>query len=155
MLNFQDPRFVNDSSSMPLNSYIWDVNNPNKPDLTLTPASPLLCLRHNPKAHDQLIGGCYNGLVTVFDRRVSAPSKPVETSVIENSHHDPVYDAYWINSKTGNMAASCSTDGQMLWWDIRRLGEPTDRLQLKTSSRDDGVVLGGRSLEYVGVALLR
>lgn len=38
------------------------------------------------------------------------------TSVIEKSHHDPVYEVYWINSKTGNQCVSVSTDGHMLWY---------------------------------------
>ena len=54
-----------------------------------------------------------------------------EESAIENSHHDPVYDVFWISSKTNSLCASVSTDGQMLFWDTRRLGEPTDRLQVR------------------------
>ena len=72
---------------------------------------------------------------------------PCETSVIEQSHHDPVYDVFWISAKSGNLCASVSTDGRMLWWDTRRLSEPTEVLQLDTG---DGTVLGGSSLEYVG-----
>lgn len=41
-----------------------------------------------------------------------------------------------------------STDGQMMWWDTRRLGEPTDTLQLATDSKGGGMVLGGSSMEY-------
>jgi hypothetical protein len=33
----------------------------------LTPPSPLVCLRYNFKTPDVLVGGCYNGLVCVFD----------------------------------------------------------------------------------------
>ena len=33
----------------------------------------------------------------------------------------------------------------MLWWDTRKLGEPTDRLQLDDGS---GRILGGSSMEY-------
>lgn len=49
---------------------------------------------------------------------------------------------------TGNQCASVSTDGQMMWWDTRRLGEPTDTLQLATDSKGGGMVLGGSSMEY-------
>jgi dynein intermediate chain 2 len=45
---------------------------------------------------------------------------PQESSLIEKSHHDPVYDVFWFSSKTGNQCASVSTDGQMLWWDTRK-----------------------------------
>jgi dynein intermediate chain 2, axonemal len=72
-------------------------------------------------------------------------NQPYETSVIENSHHDPVYDVFWISSKTGNLCASVSTDGRMLWWDTRRLGEPTDELKLDNGT---GTVHGGSSLAY-------
>jgi len=145
ILNFQDPRFQ--SSRMPVQSYIWDMMNPNIPDQELLPASPLCCLRFNPKSSDTLVGGSYNGLVSFFDLRVSG-SVPFESSVIEKSHHDPVYDVYWVNSKTGNLCASVSTDGQMMWWDTRRLGEPTDVIELNTNAAGGGQVLGGASLEY-------
>jgi hypothetical protein len=41
-----------------------------------------------------------------------------------------VYDVFWIQSKTNNQFASVSTDGQMMWWDTRKLTEPTEVLQL-------------------------
>ena len=141
ILNFQDPRFS--SERMPIESYVWDILNPNTPMQQLVPASPLCCLRFNPKVPEQVVGGSYNGLISFFDLRKG--STPVETSVIENSHHDPVYDIFWISNKAGNLCASVSTDGQMLWWDTRRLGEPTDKLQLKTPN---GTVLGGSSMAY-------
>lgn len=142
ILNFQDQRFMN--ARMPVQSYIWDIMNPNTPEQELLPPSPLCCLRFNPKSTESLVGGSYNGLISFFDLRKSG-AVPFESSVIEKSHHDPVYDVFWISSKTGNQCASVSTDGQMLWWDTRRLGEPTDSLQLENR---DGQVLGGSSLEY-------
>eukprot|EP00903_Cladosiphon_okamuranus_P016093 g14855.t1 len=150
ILNFQDPRFMN--ARMPVQSYVWDTMNPNTPDVALTPPSPLCCLRFNPKSTDNLVGGSYNGLINFFDLRkpgaTIGQAVPLETSVIEKSHHDPVYDVFWISSKTGNQCASVSTDGQMMWWDTRRLGEPTDTLQLATDSKGGGMVLGGSSMEY-------
>lgn len=150
ILNFQDPRFMN--TRMPGQSYIWDIMNPNTPDAELLPPSPLCCLRFNPKNTDTLVGGSYNGLVTFYDlRRTSGTSKethPMSASIIEKSHHDPVYEVYWINSKTGNQCVSVSTDGQMLWWDTRRLSDPTDTLELCTDVKGGGQILGGSSLEY-------
>ena len=58
------------------------------------------------------------------DRKGSAP---VESSPIEKSHRDPVYDLCWLQSKTGTEFASVSTDGQILWWDLRKLTEPMER----------------------------
>lgn len=146
ILNFQDQRFA--SARLPVQSYIWDVMNPNTPDTELTPPSPLCCLRFNPKSTDTLVGGSYNGLVTFYDLRRQGGGSPSESSVIEKSHHDPIYDVFWISSKTGNQCASVSTDGQMLWWDTRRLGEPVDRLVLDSDAKSGGMVLGGSSMEY-------
>ena len=93
------------------------------------------------------MGGSYNGLVTFYDLR-RQQSTPFDSSLIEKSHHDPVYDVFWISSKTGNHCASVSTDGQMLWWDIRKLSQPTDQLLLNTDSKGGGMVLGGSSMTY-------
>lgn len=50
-------------NGMCIDSYIWDVENPNTPDLTLTPQSPLVCIKYNPKDPHVLVAGSYNGLV--------------------------------------------------------------------------------------------
>merc|ERR1711991_673233 len=146
-----DPAFMN--SRMPHQSYVWDVYNPNTPDVELMPPSPLCCLRFNPKSTDTLVGGSYNGLVTFYDLRkagggTTKETTPAATSLIEKSHHDPVYDIFWINSKTGNHCVSVSTDGQIMWWDTRKLAEPTEKLELNTNHAGGGQVLGGSSLEY-------
>mmetsp|Transcript_10581 Transcript_10581/g.15980 ORF Transcript_10581/g.15980 Transcript_10581/m.15980 type:complete len:599 (+) Transcript_10581:73-1869(+) len=146
ILSFQDQRFQ--SARLATQSYVWDVINPNTPDSELCPPSPLCCLRFNPKSTDTLVGGSYNGLITFYDLR--RHGTPIESSVIEKSHHDPIYDVYWISSKTGNQCASVSTDGQMLWWDTRRLGEPVDKLLLSADAKNPQgcPVLGGSSMEY-------
>mmetsp|Transcript_33806 Transcript_33806/g.78062 ORF Transcript_33806/g.78062 Transcript_33806/m.78062 type:complete len:227 (+) Transcript_33806:767-1447(+) len=122
--------------------------------MELMPASPLTCLRYNPKSTDTLVGGSYNGLISFFDLRKSNASKkqcrPFDTSIIEKSHHDPVYDIFWISSKTGNQCASVSTDGQMMWWDTRKLGEPTDVIKLVTDPKSEAgdITLGGCAMAY-------
>ena len=147
ILQFQDPRAMD--TSMPKNSYIWDLMNPNHPDQELSPPSPLCSLRFNPKTPDTLVGGCYNGLITFYDLRKAGST---ESSLIEKSHHDPVYDVFWITSKTGNQCASVSTDGQMLWWDIRKIAQPVDCIPLKLPvdklTNTGGDILNGSSMEY-------
>ena len=51
-----------------------------------------------------------------------------------------MYDFAWLQSKTGTECMSVSTDGSVLWWDIRKLGEPTETLTLK--ERGSETVLG-------------
>ena len=41
---------------------------------------------------------------------------------------------------------TASTDGEVLWWDIRKLGEPTETLTLK--ERGGETVLGAVCMEY-------
>jgi dynein intermediate chain 2 len=50
-------------ANMSFDSYIFDVENPNSPDQTIIPSSPLVCLKYNPKDPHVLVGGSYNGLV--------------------------------------------------------------------------------------------
>ncbi|XP_009870687.1 PREDICTED: dynein intermediate chain 2, axonemal, partial [Apaloderma vittatum] len=53
--------FQQNVKDMSFDSYIWDLENPNKPELVLKPSSPLVSLEYNPKDSHVLVGGCYNG----------------------------------------------------------------------------------------------
>nr|XP_048302125.1 dynein axonemal intermediate chain 2 isoform X2 [Myodes glareolus] len=91
-------------------SYIWDLENPNRPEIALKPSSPLVTLEYNPKDSHVLLGGCYNGQIACWDTRKG--SLVAELSTIEFSHRDPVYGTIWLQSKTGTECFSASTDGQ-------------------------------------------
>uniref|UniRef100_H3CAY4 Dynein, axonemal, intermediate chain 2b n=1 Tax=Tetraodon nigroviridis TaxID=99883 RepID=H3CAY4_TETNG len=130
-----------------LDSYIWDIETPNRPEGTLKPASALVCLDYNPKDSHTLLGGCYNGQIAYWDTRRGA--QPVETSALEQGHREPVYKIIWLQSKAGTDAFSASSDGQVLWWDVRRLSEPTERLVLDLSRKENqDRALGAVSLEF-------
>ena len=49
---------------------------------------------------------------------------------------------------TGTECFSTSTDGQVLWWDIRKMGEPTESLLLCPNVKKDPRPQGGVSLEF-------
>ncbi|EOA93759.1 Dynein intermediate chain 2, axonemal, partial [Anas platyrhynchos] len=139
--------FQQSTEDMSLDSYIWDLENPNKPQLVLKPSSPLVSLEYNPKDAHILVGGCYNGQLAYWDTRKGG--LPVEVSTVEASHRDPVYGAIWLQSKTGTECFSASTDGQVLWWDIRKLSEPTETLVLDITRQ--GLLenaLGAITLEF-------
>ncbi|PAA58417.1 hypothetical protein BOX15_Mlig004797g1, partial [Macrostomum lignano] len=128
-------------------SYLWDVINPNKPELALKPVSPLVCLEYNPKDSHVLVGGCYNGQIAYWDSRKG--SQPVESTEVANGHRDPVWKVIWNQSKTGTECFSVSTDGQVLWWDTRKLSEPIERLCLDPTKKQDlACAHGAYSLEY-------
>ena len=44
-----------------VNLYYVFTENPNKPDQTLKPVSPIVCIEYNPKDSHILAGGQYNG----------------------------------------------------------------------------------------------
>ncbi|KAI8850615.1 WD40-repeat-containing domain protein [Chytridium lagenaria] len=131
-------------ANISFDSYIWDVENPNVPDQTLTPPSPLVCVKYNPKDPHILVGGSYNGLLSYWDTRKGP--YPVDTSAIEKSHRDPVYNLSWVQSKSGAEFFSVSTDGQVLWWDIRKMAEPTETLLLDPEK--NGNIVGGTVLDF-------
>lgn len=116
-------RFQQMPKDMPRESYIWNLQNPNFPETTLLPTSPLCCMAFSPKNPEVIVGGSYNGSIAFFDIREGNSSgvvKPFTTSVLEKSHHDPVYNVEWTGtSKTGSECISSSTDGRLLWWDWR------------------------------------
>uniref|UniRef100_A0A8C8BCK1 Dynein axonemal intermediate chain 2 n=1 Tax=Otus sunia TaxID=257818 RepID=A0A8C8BCK1_9STRI len=139
--------FQRNTKDMSFDSYIWDLENPNKPELVLKPSSPLVCLEYNPKDSHVLVGGCYNGQLAYWDIRKGG--LPVEVSTVEVSHRDPVYGAVWLQSKTGTECFSASTDGQVLWWDVRKLSEPTESLVLDITRKGlREKALGAVSLEF-------
>ncbi|NXD76749.1 DNAI2 protein, partial [Halcyon senegalensis] len=139
--------FQQSTRDMSFDSYVWDLENPNKPELVLKPSSPLVCLEYNPKDSHMLLGGCYNGQMAYWDTRKGV--LPVQVSTVEVSHRDPVYGAVWLQSKTGTECFSASTDGQVLFWDIRKISEPTETLVLDITRK--GLLenaLGAVTLEF-------
>uniref|UniRef100_A0A6P7G3A7 Dynein intermediate chain 2, axonemal n=1 Tax=Diabrotica virgifera virgifera TaxID=50390 RepID=A0A6P7G3A7_DIAVI len=132
-------------------SYIWEVENPNRPLITLKPEQSIVCLEYNQKDPHILASGQVNGQVAIWDIRKGA--EPVEMSIRENSFVDPVLNVLWINSKTGTEFFSSSSDGQIKWWDTRKLSDPTETLILDYAKDEEQQVsnaLGASILEYEG-----
>jgi len=136
---------------MSMSSFIWDMHNSNTPDQELQPNSPLCSLQYNPKDIHQILGGCYNGLVALWDLRAGGRARLDTESTIEKSHHDPVYRVAWFQSKTGTECGSVSTDGHVMIWDTRRMNEPIDTIEIRSKEDKDDAknsLLGGVVLEY-------
>ncbi|XP_075881781.1 dynein axonemal intermediate chain 2-like isoform X2 [Nelusetta ayraudi] len=140
-------QFQRRPAGLSLDSYVWDIENPNRPEVTLKPPSMLVSLQYNPKDPHTLAGGCYCGKIAFWDTRRGG--QPVEVSSAEQSHRDPAYKVVWLQSKTGTDTFSASTDGQVLWWDVRKLSEPSERLVLDPGREGNlDRALGGVSLEF-------
>ena len=101
------------------NSYVWDLQNPNAPEVSLNSPSPITNLSYNHKHTDLIGGGCANGVVGLWDSRKG--SDPVAVTHVERSHHDPVTHFQWLMTKTGQECVSVSTDGYAYYWDTRKL----------------------------------
>lgn len=143
-MNFQE-----DSSGHSKHSYIWEIENPNAPLMSLEPPSSILCLEYNQKDSTSLVSGLYSGQVASWDTRASR--FPVAISDREVCHRDPVNSVLWINSKSGSEFFSGSSDGQVIWWDTRKLNAPVDRLLMDPVKTDDQVLersCGVSVLEY-------
>lgn len=128
VLKFQDERLMATASAGRISpqSYVWEISSPNVPFAEISPPSPLVSIRFNQKTPDILVGGSYNGMVHTFD--VRKPRNVITTSsAVDKSHYDPVYDVFWVQSKTNSQFVSVSTDGRLLWWDSRKLTEPTGK----------------------------
>ncbi|XP_023160983.1 dynein intermediate chain 3, ciliary isoform X1 [Drosophila hydei] len=130
-----DMKFQGDKTGQRCNSYIWEVENPNEPFLTLEPKVPCVCLEYNQKDPTSLVSGMYNGQVAAWDTRHG--KHPVMISEREVCHRDPVNSVLWNNSKSGTEFFSGGSDGQVLWWDTRKLSEPLDRLLMDPVKGDE------------------
>jgi dynein intermediate chain 2 len=149
-------------TDMPRESYIWNLSNPNKPEKTLLAPSPLTCMAFNHKNADIVVGGSYNGSLSFFDTRDGNSAgviRPILTTVLEKSHHDPVYGVNWVQTgKTGNECVSLASDGRIIWWDrFNTAGTPKDSYQLtdKVPCEDGDLkekIFGGTALEYLAEA---
>eukprot|EP00817_Percolomonadidae_sp_ATCC50343_P002354 CAMPEP_0117424366 /NCGR_PEP_ID=MMETSP0758-20121206/4799_1 /TAXON_ID=63605 /ORGANISM="Percolomonas cosmopolitus, Strain AE-1 (ATCC 50343)" /LENGTH=880 /DNA_ID=CAMNT_0005208101 /DNA_START=129 /DNA_END=2771 /DNA_ORIENTATION=- len=153
-VNFDKTTNLASSINPNFSSYIWDLANPNAPDCEIQPTSPLYCLEFNPKDSNLLVGGCYNGVVALFDTRNDSNYGPILESNIKLSHREPIYDVRWIQSKNSTLFLSVSTDGLVNLWDTRNMDGPVEKLELLLKEDKNGNppkfkgLLGSMSLHY-------
>lgn len=145
--SYSNLRFQRMSEDMPMASFVWDIAERNVPLTELRTGSPMICCQYNHKNSDYLLGGCYNGLLNFYDLR-KGPT-PAAKSNVEASHYDPVYDVVWLQSKTATDCASVSSDGRLLFWDVRNLQNHVDGVTLIDGAKEDPKTLGGVSLEWM------
>lgn len=141
--------FQKGSSGLSLNSYIWETENPNQPLYTLTPTSPSICIEYHQRDINILVSGQSNGQCCAWDTR--AGPKCVGATPREVCHRESVNSVLWINSKTGSEFFSGGSDGQVIWWDSRKLTERLDVLYMDPEKSDEQVLersYGISVLEY-------
>lgn len=135
-------RFQQTPDKMNTDSYIWDLNFPNQPEISLNCTSAVSNISFNHKLTDIVGGGCANGVVAIWDSRKG--KDPVAMSHVEQSHSDPITHFQWQMTKTGQQCVTVSTDGYAHFWDIRKLKEDrVESLAIKESGADGKETLIG------------
>ena len=128
---------------------IWDLNNPNSPVVSLKNNYEILVSAYHLKDPHILGVGCSNGTVALYDIRTAGL---ITSSKLEESHHESVSDFVWLKSKSNTEFITTSTDGQVVWWDIRDLSEPViepeNSLMLVDRENDVEKEYGGMKIEY-------
>lgn len=144
--SYSNLRFQRMTDEMPMASFIWDISERNVPLTELRTTSPLVCCQYHHKNSDYLVGGCYNGVINHYDLRKGP--MPLSKSAVEVTHYDPVYDVVWQQTKTGTDCVSVSSDGRLLFWDVRKLSEAVDECVI-TDGAANPKTQGGVSLEWM------
>ena len=63
--------------------------------------------------------------------------KPEGEISLSVSHIEPVYKTMWIQSKTLSEFFTASTDGTVMWWDIRKFTTPLEKLVLDPKLKEE------------------
>ena len=129
-----------DRSKLPC--LVWNTNNPNTPKHILYPNTntEIITCAFNNK-HSNILGvGCQIGTILIFDLKTD---KLLIASELKYCHSEPVRDFIWLKSKNGTEFVTTSTDGKVIWWDIRDLNIPKkiylcpDGAEIKDTTKDD------------------
>ncbi|XP_018406785.1 PREDICTED: dynein intermediate chain 2, axonemal-like [Cyphomyrmex costatus] len=107
-------------------AYIWQIDNPNKPWMAMEAPFATVVSEFNPRDPSILASGLMSGQVCSWDVRTG--STPVQMSHRQFSHRDCVTTVKWIATKSNTEFFSGSSDGRAMWWDTRKLREPTEVL---------------------------
>ncbi|PZC86424.1 hypothetical protein B5X24_HaOG209143 [Helicoverpa armigera] len=108
--------------------YIWDVHRQTEPVYVLQPDYPCWQLACSPSTPELLICGLEKGIVSVFDVRVG--KNAVSSTSVYNSHREGITSILYIQSRTYSEFFTGSSDGECLWWDLRNLKQPQERLPI-------------------------
>ena len=123
----------------------WISEKAFRPEVTIRSNSQLCSVSFNPRDQHCLAGGSINGCIAIWDVRKG--SSPAESTPIDVGHRESVSSLIWSNSKAGGEFFSSAPDGQVLWWDMRKLSAPIDVLYLDPEQNPDSA-LSAICMEY-------
>ena len=144
---YSDPFWSNLFSDQKDNdSFIWNIERTIQPEVTLRSTSQLRSVSFNPRDQHVLAGGTVYGSVGIWDVRKS--QGPVECVPLDTGHREAVTSLIWSNSKAGGEFFSAAADGQVLWWDMRKMTAPIDTMVLEYSGSSNQATMSASCLEY-------
>eukprot|EP01013_Petalomonas_cantuscygni_P020238 TRINITY_DN3847_c0_g1_i1.p1 TRINITY_DN3847_c0_g1~~TRINITY_DN3847_c0_g1_i1.p1 ORF type:complete len:694 (-),score=169.68 TRINITY_DN3847_c0_g1_i1:610-2691(-) len=130
-------------------AHVFDLANPNAPELDVRSSSAVTCIQFNPKDVHLLAGGSQTGVVQIWDTR--KPPQPVAESAVEHAHRGQVTDLRWLMSKSGEVLTT-STDGRVMVWDVKKMDRPIEGETVVIQSRSNEAgpkgAMGGLCLDY-------
>jgi dynein intermediate chain 1 len=100
----------------------YSLKNTSHPEYVFTTESGVMCLDFHPQHNALLAVGCYDGIVMVFDIRLSS-KKPLYCSSIKSGQHtDPVWQVIWQEEEIGKELSffSVSSDGLIACWTMSK-----------------------------------
>ena len=146
---------------------VWDLTKDDAPAQELSASAPVTALEYHPSGQSLIFGGSADGCVSLWDVRQGAAA--VAASSANGSHRSSVSSVKWLEwsesaderpMPTGE-CISTSEDGQLCFWDLRKLDQPSETTLLidtsstaKTASgpQGDWPLLGGMSITLSGGA---
>ena len=149
---YSTPDLVNTTQLLadgePVDSYVWDLNCPTRPEATLTPTAPLCCIQFSPRDPATLIAGSVNGTLLLFDMR-TAPMAAMKSNVGAANGSSPVLQARWCSAAGKYTEVLTVNAGSVVGvWDIRKMGEPVEGIKLLIrSSATSGELASGLCMD--------
>lgn len=136
---------------------VWSTGVHTKPEFKFYASSPVLSARFHDSEEHLIVGGCYSGQILVWDMRQK--SLPVQrSSLTGKGHKHPIYSMAFVSTTATSSATTTtasvpsselltvSVDGLLCYWDLSRLTEPTNIINLQS------LLPGAGTVEALGIA---
>ncbi len=95
---------------------------------TLQSQSPVTCAKFSPFNPSLVVGGTFAGQIVIWD--TNSKNIPILKTGISSSHFHPIYSLAIVGTQLAHNIVSASTDGLICSWNMERLNEPLDTIEL-------------------------
>ncbi|CAG8760953.1 8347_t:CDS:10, partial [Cetraspora pellucida] len=108
---------------------VWNLRLLERPEFVFHSQSDVLTVAFSDFHPKYVIGGTYSGQIVLWDMR--AKSLPVvKTPLSANGHTHPVYSMQMVGTQNAHNLITASTDGLVCSWELDKLIEPQEHLEL-------------------------